>query len=68
MGRDARSEGMPQRVEDERTHAGQSQAIGQNAGNPFKEVFMGGKMRDEAERAVQLDPNYIEPRFMLIDL
>ena len=31
-------------------------------------MSMGGKMKDEAERAVQLDPNHIEARFMLIDV
>jgi Tfp pilus assembly protein PilF len=42
-------------------------AIGQNSENPLKQMSMGGKMKDEAERAVQLDPNHIEARFMLID-
>ena len=41
-------------------------AIGENAHNPFKQMSIGGKMKNEAERALRLDPNYIDARFMLI--
>lgn len=43
-------------------------AIGENAHNPFKQMSIGGKMKNEAERALRLDPNYIDARFMLIDI
>jgi Tfp pilus assembly protein PilF len=42
-------------------------AIAQNSRNPLKQISMGGKVKDEADRVAQLDPNHIEARFMLID-